>query len=262
MLKYNFMQNALMVSLFISILCPLVGTFLVLRRQSMIGDTLSHASLAGVAIGLLLNVNPIISSFVFTSVSGILVEILRKQYKKYSELILVIIMTLCVGIAITLISSGNAGANVESYLFGSILTVSREELITVFGLIIISAAVIMVFFNQLVYITFDEEGAKIAGVKVRLVNYLFALLVGATISVSIRIMGMLVLSSMIAVPTATALQLGKGFKKTLLLSMVFGFIDIITGLVLSYYINSAPGGTIALTSVFTLIAVILYKNMR
>ena len=126
MLEYGFMQNALIAGVLISILCPCVGVFLVLKRYSMMGDALSHASFAGVAIGILLGFNPIISAFIFTSICGLLIEKLRSYYKKYAELILVIVMTLSVGIAITLISSGRASASVNSYLFGSILTVTEK----------------------------------------------------------------------------------------------------------------------------------------
>lgn len=261
MLQYGFMQNAIIAGIFISILCPAVGVFLVLKRYSMMGDALSHASFAGVAVGIVFGYNPIISAFIFTSISGLLIEFLRDYYNKYAELILVIVLTLSIGTAITLISTGKASANVNSYLFGSILTVSKNELYTVFILSIISVVTLSLLYNQLLYITFDENGAKIAGVKVKLINYLFALLVGATISVSIRILGILVISSMIAMPVAAALQLHKGFKTTLILSIIFGFIDILVGLFLSYYINSAPGGTIALTSVAVLLIVLIYKKL-
>lgn len=260
MLQYDFMQNAIIAGVFISILCPAVGVFLVLKRYSMMGDALSHASFAGVALGLILGYNPIICAFIFTSICGLLIEFLRDYYKKYAELILVIVMTLSIGIAITLISTGKTNANVNSYLFGSILTVSKNELYTVFALSIISVITLSLLYNHLLYITFDENGAKIAGVKVKIINYLFALLVGATVSISIRIMGILVISSMIAMPVAAALQLHKGFKTTLIFSIIFGFIDIVIGLFLSYFINSAPGGTIALTSVALLLVVLLSKK--
>jgi zinc transport system permease protein len=256
------MQNALIAGLFISILCPIVGVFLVLKRHSMMGDALSHASFAGVAIGLVSGFSPIITAFVFTSVCGLLIEYLRSYYKKYAELILVIVMTLSVGIAITLISMGRANANVNAYLFGSILTVTRGDLVTVLALSAISVMTVSALYNQLIYITLDEDGARVAGVKVKLINYLFALLVGATISVSLRIMGLLVVSSMIAMPVAAAMQLNKGFRKTLVFSVVFGFVDIMSGLVLSYYIDSAPGGTIALASVALLVIVMAASRIR
>lgn len=261
MLQYSFMQNAFMISILISILCPLIGIFLVLRRYSMIGDTLAHSSLAGVAIGLMFNANPIITAFLVTSVFGIAIEFLRSYYKKYAELILVIVLSFSVGIAITIISSGLAHADVESFLFGSVLTVTRADFYTVLALIIISLITIFIFYNQLVFITFDEEGAKIAGIKQKLINYIFAVLVAATISVCIRIVGVLVLSSMIALPVATSLQLNKGFKITLIFSMLFSFVDIMLGIIISYYINAAPGGVTAIISVLTLVLVIIFKKL-
>lgn len=262
MLEYNFMQNALAAGLLISILCPTVGVFLVLKRYSMMGDTLSHSSLAGIALGLIYGFNPLLSAFIFTSVCGILIEFLRNYYKKYAELVMSIILTFSVGLAIILISTGKSGANVNTYLFGSILTVTSKDLYVIASLSIVSIVSLVLLYNKLVYITFDEEGAFTSGINVKLINYLFTLLVGATIAVSIRIMGILVISSMIVIPVATALQLNLGFKKTLLFSVLFGFIDIITGLIASYYINSAPGGTIALVSVIVLVMVLVFKGSK
>lgn len=262
MLHYSFMQNAFFVSILISILCPLIGIFLVLRRYSMIGDTLAHSSLAGVAIGLLLNVNPILSAFFLTSMFGVIIEYLRDYFKKYAELILAIVLSLSVGIAITIMSSGRAHANVESFLFGSILTVTKNDLYTVLVLSIVAVITIILLYNKLVFIAFDEEGAKIAGVKVKLINYIFSILVAATIAVSIRIVGVLVLSSMIALPVAASLQLNKGFKFTMLFSIFFSFLDIILGIFISYYIDAAPGGVTAIISVVVLIIVILFKNIQ
>lgn len=260
--QYSFMQNALMAAVLISVLCPSIGVFLVLRRYSMMGDTLAHASFAGVAVGLVTGFNPILSAFLLTSLSGILVELLRQYFKKYAELILSIVLTLSIGIAITLISSGQVGGNINSFLFGSILTVTQEDLLTMLALSIISGILLLVLFNKLLYITFDEEGARISGIRVRLINYIFAILVAATISVSIRIMGIMVISSMIALPVASALQLEKGFRTTMLMSILFGFIDIILGLVFSVIIDCAPGGTIALMSIAVLITVILFKRIK
>lgn len=257
----SFMQNAFMAAVLISILCPSIGVFLVLKRHSMAGDTLSHASFAGVAIGLVFGFNPIICAFIFTSVCAVFIELLKSWFKQYSDLILPIVLTFSVGIAITLTSSGKASGNIESFLFGSILTIEKSDLYIIFCLSILCVFLLAVLYQKLVYITFDENGAKIAQINVKLINYIFSLLVGAAISVSIRIIGILVVSSMIAVPVATAMQLKCGFKATLFYSVLFGFIDIILGLITSYYLNCAPGGTIALTSVFVLILVIISSKI-
>ena len=247
MFEYAFMQNAFIVAILISIVCPLIGIFLVLRRYSMIGDALSHASLAGVAVGLLLDWNPVLGAFGLTSFFGILIEVLRSRFRRYAELILVIILSLSVGLAITIISAGLVHTNVESFLFGSILTVSTDDVYAVIALSVVSMALIAKLYPQLVMLTFDEDGAQIAGVHSKVVNYIFSVLVAATISVSIRIVGILVISSLIALPVAAALQLRKGFRQTLMYSIFFSFVDILSGLFLSYYIDAAPGGVTALT---------------
>lgn len=262
MLQYTFMQHALLISLFIALMCPIIGIFLVLRRYSMIGDTLAHSSLAGVALGLMTGFNPIASAFIFTSLSGVVIEVLRTLYKKYAELILVIVLSLSVGIAVTVISSGRAHANVESFLFGSILTVTLSDLVTVFILTLLSVVTVALLYSRLLFITFDEEGAGIAGVKVKIINYVFSILVAATVSISIRIVGVLVLSSLIALPVAAALQFRQGFKVTLLLSIIISVFDVIGGVCISYYIDAAPGGVTAILSVAVLLVVVVARNIH
>lgn len=257
----SFIQNAFLAAIMISILCPLIGVFLVLKRQSMVGDTLSHASFAGVALGLVINVNPLITAFIFTSLCAILIEALKDFFKGYSDLILPIILTLSVGIAITLTSSGKASGNIDTFLFGSLLTVEKSDLYLILAISIISFILIFFLYNQILYTVFDENGAKLSGISTKLLNYVFALLTGSAIAISIRIIGILVVSSLIAVPVATAMQLKRGFKITLIGSIIFSFIDIMIGLFSSYYLNCAPGGTIALASVFTLIIVLIFKKI-
>jgi len=261
MLKYAFMQNAFIVSAFISVLCPCIGIFLVLRRYSMIGDALSHASLAGITIGLLFGRNPVLGAFIFTSLSGALIEFLRGTFKKHTDLILTIVLSLSVGTAITIISSGKLRASADSFLFGSILTVTRQDMLVMIALSAVSVLALILLYHPLVYIACDEDAARVAGVRVRLINYIFSVLVASAISVSIRIVGVLVLSSMLALPVATALQLGKGFRQTLIFSVVLSVADIMSGLILSYYLNVAPGGFTALVSVGVLVVVMVGKKI-
>jgi zinc transport system permease protein len=260
MFDLGFMQNAFIAGFIVSILCPFIGLFIVLRRYSMIGDTLSHSSFAGVAIGLLIGVNPLLTAFLFTSVCALVIESLRTYYSKYAELVMSIVLTLSLGIAIVLISSGKASAKVDSFLFGSILTVTQSDIWMIAIVGGICLVILLFLYNKLIYVTFDENSARTAGINVKLVNYIFTLLVGATISLSIRVMGILVVSSIIVVPVATAMQLKKGFNKTLIFAVLFGFLDVMIGLLLSYYINSAPGGTIALTSVMFLLLTLIFTR--
>lgn len=261
MFKYEFMRNAIAASALIAVLCPCIGIFLVLRRFSMIGDTLAHASLAGVTLGLLSGTNPVIGAFIFTAVCGALIEFLRKYFKKNADLILSIVLAVCVGVAITIISSGRLRMNAESFLFGSILTVTRGDLAIILILSFISVLTLVLLYHRLVYIAYDEDAAAIAGVRVKIINYVFMILAAAAISLSIRIVGVLVLSSMITLPVAAALQLDRGFKTTLVFSIIFSVVDVVAGLVLSYYIGVAPGGFTALVSVAVLALVIAGKQI-
>lgn len=256
MFSYTFMMYACIVSLFIAVLCPLIGIFLVLRKYSFIGDTLSHASLAGVTIALTMSIEPLWGAFLFTAVCGILIEILRSRFKNNSDLILSVILTLSVGVAITLISSGLARGNAEAFLFGSVLTVSESDIITVVVLSCIAILCFVFSYKKLLFIIVDEDLAQVAGVKVKTVTYLFSLLVSITVAVAIKIVGMMVLGSLLTMPVAAALQFKKGFKMTLILSLVFSLIEVVGGLIFSYYFNFAPGGVIALFSVALLILAI------
>ena len=131
----------------------------------MIGDTLSHSSLAGITMGLLCNQSPVLGAFVFTSVCGALIEFLRGYFKKHTDLILTIVFALSVGTAITIISSGKLHTNADAFMFGSILTVTNADKITVFILSIISVLAVLLLYHQLIYIAFDEEAAQVAGIN-------------------------------------------------------------------------------------------------
>jgi zinc transport system permease protein len=206
-----------------------------------------------VAIGIVIGINPTISSIIFTTLSALFIEFLRDRFKRYAEILMTVVMSLSVGIAIILVSSGQANTNINQYLFGSILTVTRGDLLFVLVVAIITITAVTFYYNELIYTTFDEDGALISNIKVKWVNYILALLMGLSISVSIRITGVLVISSLIVLPVASAMQFRQGFKRTLFIGILVGLIDILTGLVLSYYLDSAPGGAIALMSVITMI---------
>lgn len=261
MFSYSFMQNALFISLCIAILCPCIGIFLVLKRYSMIGDTLAHSSLAGVTLGLLFRDSPVLTSFIFTALAGLSIEFLRQYFKKYTDLILSIVLSISVGIAITLISSGHLHANADAYLFGSMLTVSPVDMAATAILSLLAVLLIVFNYHQLLYITYDEDASRIAGVHVKRLNYLFAFLVAAAISVSIRSVGILVITSMITLPVASALQLQKGFRATFLASLAYSFLSILGGFFISFYIGAAPGGVTALTATFLLLLTLFVKHV-
>jgi zinc transport system permease protein len=260
-LSYTFFQNAIMVSLLIAILCPLIGIFLILRRYAMIGDTLAHTSLAGVAGGLLLQINPVLGAFLFTAFSGALIEFLRSYFRRYTELILSVVLAIGVGIALTIISSGSLKANSNSFLFGSVLTVTQGDVWMALGLGVTAVVAMVALYDRLIYITFDEDAARLAGVPVKWINYAFSILVAAAIAISIRMVGVLVIGSLIALPAATAIQLNRGFLITLIWSVAFSVFNLLAGLFLAYVLDVAPGGFTALLSAVTLLLVLTFQTI-
>ncbi|MDR0813817.1 MAG: metal ABC transporter permease [Oscillospiraceae bacterium] len=260
MFQHEFMQNALFVSVLIGVMCPCIGIFLVIRKYSMIGDTLSHASLAGVAGALFLGQAPIAGAFVFTSLCGILIEYLRKKIKN-TDLVLSVVLALCVGFAVTIMSTGKLKANASSFLFGSVLTVTRADTIGTLVLTAIAVLVIILLHDKLLYISFDEKAARVAGVKTALLGYVFIILVACAVSVAIRVVGVLVISSMISLPVATAIQLRRGFVITFVSSILFSVFDAVAGLVIAYRLDVAPSGVTALVSVATLFLVIAARAL-
>lgn len=262
MLSYSFMQNALFISICISLLCPCIGIYLVLRHYAMMGDTMAHASLAGIACGLLFRANPVLAAFIFTSLAGIFIEWLRQYFKKYTDLILTVVLSLSVGLALTLISTGRLKANVNSFLFGSVLTVTPSDMAVTAALTLLAIAAVYLLYDSLLYLSLDEETAKILGVRVQILNYSFALLTAGAIAISIQVVGILVITSLIALPVACAIQLARSFRSALLLAMGFSFLTMMTGLFGSWYSGTAPGGLTALSAGIILILVILFKKER
>lgn len=261
-LQYGFMQRALLAGITIGILCPLIGIFLVLRRMSLIGDSLSHVALAGVAAGILSGVYPLWMALMFSIGAALAIEQLRKSYEQYAELAIAIIMSAGIGTAVVLISLAK-GFNVDlfGYLFGSITTVLKEDIWLIGGLGIFIILAIRLLYKELFYIAFDEESARLAGIPVKWINLFFILMIAITITVSMRIVGALLVSSLMVIPVATSLQIAKSFKQATVLAVVFAQLAVISGIIISYYFELASGGTIVLLSVLILLVVIGGKNI-
>lgn len=262
-LQYGFMQRALLAGIIIGLLCPLIGIFIVLRRMSLIGDSLSHVALSGVAAGIITGIYPLSMSLIFSVLAALAIEKLRKSYEEYAELSIAIILSAGIGLAVVLISLAKSFTiDLFGYLFGSITTVLPKDLwiITILGILII--VTIKLLYKELFYIAFDEVSAKLAGIPVGYINILFIVLIASTITLSMRIVGILLVSSLMILPVATSLQLAKSFKHATLLSIIFAEIAIILGIFISYYLELASGGTIVLISVFILLMVLGIKKVN
>jgi len=247
MLSYDFMQRAFLAGIIIAILASVSGTFVVLRRYSMISETLAHSALVGVAVGLVAGYNPLWMAVIVAILSAWLIEYLRSEFTLYSDAVLAILLSGSLALAVIIVSLGGAFNNsLFSYLFGSILSVSTEDVITiaVFGTIALMS--LLVFSRQLYFISYDEEVAKTSGIKVKFLNFLLVSVVAIIIALSIRVVGSLLIGALMVIPTVAALQFRVGFFKTGLISLVFALISVISGMTLSYYFSLPSGATIVL----------------
>lgn len=260
--SFEFMQRAFAAGLLVAVICPLIGTFVVMRRLSMIGDTLSHASLAGIAAGMLGGFYPLAGALVFSIFAAIGIEKLRKRFSQYAELSISIVLSASIGLAVVLISLAKSfNADLMSYLFGSIIAVNMTDIYIILALSIIILVSVWLLYKEFFYMSFDEEGAELAGIPVNALNMYFTVLTAMTIVVSMRVVGMLLVSSLMVVPVACSLLISKSFKNTIFLSVVYAVISVVVGLFTSYYFDLAPGGSIVLTSVLLLLVNLAVRKL-
>lgn len=261
--EYSFIVRGLEAGLLIGAVAPLIGIFLVLRRYSLIADTLSHVSLAGIAVGLLLKINPLLTALGAAAISSVAIERLRTSKKVYGESALSIFLSGSLALAIVLIGLAN-GFNTDlfSYLFGSILTVRQTDVyfILLTGLVIVF--LLLIFYKELVYISFDEDAAKVSGIPVKFFNTLFILMAAAAIAMAIPVIGILLISALLVLPVVTAQQFRKSFKATLLWAEAISLSSVFIGVLTSFYLNISSGGTIVLTMLIIFGVVLAVKNLK
>lgn len=258
--QYAYMQKAFLVGILLAIIIPLIGVIVVLKRLSMIGDALSHTSLAGVALGLILGINPIVGAVAVCMIAAFSIEGIRKALPKYAEISISIIMSVGIGLASVLSGFVKNGAEFNSFLFGSIVAITDTEVILVIIVTIIVVAAFLLLYKELMYITFDEQGAILAGIPVKKINFVITFLTAITVSVAARSVGALIVSSLMVIPVACAMQVANSYKKTVVYSVLFALLFTVIGLFLSYYLNLKPGGTIVLTGVIILIPLMIWKK--
>ncbi len=255
--QYGFMVRALTAGLIIALVAPVVGIFLVLRRYSLISDTLAHVSLSGTALGWMLGVNPMLSALAVSVGAGIFIEKLRQTKKAGGDTALSMFLTGSLAVAVILISiSKGISMGLFNFLFGSIVTVTESDLITISIAAAVVVTVISGFFKELIFISFDEETARASGVKTTLVNQIFVILSAITITLCIPVVGALLISALVVVPVVTALQLKIGFVRTLVWSEVFSVTSVMAGIVIAFYANLPTGATIVmvLLTMFCIVA--------
>lgn len=249
--QYSFMVRAFLAGSVIGVIAPLIGCFLVTRRYSLMADSLAHISLAGIAIGLLLGIYPVYSALAVTIVAAIVIEKLRADRKISGEIALAMFLSGGLAVAIVLISLAR-GFNVDlfSYLFGSITTVRETDLwiIGILGCVVLF--LVYFLYEEFLYISFSEEAAQVSGIPVRALNTILVVLTAVVVTLSMRIVGLLLIGALLVIPVVTAMQIGKSFVQTIFYSVFFGLLSVILGLFIAYYANLAAGGTIVLVSLF------------
>lgn len=264
MFSYEFMTRALIAASFMAVIAPLLGVFLVLRRQSLLADTLSHVSLAGIALGFFININPTITTLVVVVISALALEYIRKLYSSYSEVSTAVLMSggLAVALVLMNLNKGESQMNIQQYLFGSIITINWSQ-VKILGILMVVVLILFTFLKRPMYVlTFDEDTAHVDGLPVSLLSTLFNVITGVAITVMIPIAGALLVSAIMILPGTISMKLGRTFNGVIIFSIIVGFIGMISGLIGSYQLDTPPGATITLVFIFIFILVNVWEILK
>ena len=260
-LSYGFMQKALIAGIAVGLICSFMGTFLVLRRYSLFGDGIAHVAFGGISVGLFLGVFPLWTAFIVSIFGGIGLQKLRQSTKISGDAAVAVVLVSGLAVGVILVSSsGGFSVDLFSFLFGSILLISNEDTIMILAISAGIIATLVVLQKQFLHLTFNEEQAKLVGLSTTLLNYAFVVLASITVVTSMRLVGILLISALIVIPNITAMMFGKGFKKTVCISMGISVISVIGGILLSYFLNLAPSGTIVVIAVGILVGTLVLKS--
>jgi len=246
LLSAEFFQRALIGGALIAITGPLLGLFLVLRRLAMIGDMMAHVSIAGVALGFLMNVYPVAVGLLFTILASFGIELLRQKYRTYAELSIAIIMSGGVALASLLFSMGKGFNKSAEFWIGSIYTLDYTDIYVILGVTVVVLSMVLIHKKELFLLTFDEDAAAVSGLPVRYFNIMLSILTALVISAAIKIVGALLVSALLTIPAACSLALSRSFKQAVILVVVIGEVAVLAGLWIAGVANLAPGGTIVL----------------
>ena len=260
-LSYGFMQKALIAGIAVGLICSFMGTFLVLRRYSLFGDGIAHVAFGGISVGLFLGVFPLWTAFIVSIFGGLGLQKLRQSTKISGDAAVAVILVSGLAVGVILVSSsGGFSVDLFSFLFGSILLISNEDTIMILAISAGIIATLTILQKQFLHLTFNEEQAKLVGLRTTLLNYAFVVLASITVVTSMRLVGILLISALIVIPNITAMMFGKGFKKTVFISMGIAVISVISGILVSYFLNVAPSGTIVVIAVGILVGTLVLKS--
>ncbi|HLD21618.1 MAG TPA: metal ABC transporter permease [Patescibacteria group bacterium] len=259
--QFQFMIRAFIAGGVIAIVAPLIGNFLVVRRYSLMADTLAHVALAGVALGVITQTQPVVVAVITSILAALGIERLRSEKNMYGESILAIFLSGSLAIASVLLSTARGfSANLFSYLFGSIATISQFDVAIILLLGIITFAIILLLYKEFLFISFDQELASANGIRVQLLNTILIVLTAVTVAIAIRIVGALLIGALMVIPVITGMQFQRGFRISMILSIIFSLLSVFVGLFLAYYFNLASGGSIVMVALFFFIISLFKKR--
>ncbi|WP_159544688.1 metal ABC transporter permease [Streptococcus halichoeri] len=263
-LSYDFMQRAILAVIAISIFAPILGIFLILRRQSLMSDTLSHVSLAGVALGVVIGVNPTWTTVLVVVLAAVLLEYLSVVYKHYMEISTAILMSLGLALSLIIMSKSASSSNIslDQYLFGSIVTISHQQVIALYTIAAVILSLTLLFFRPMYILTFDEDTAFVDGLPVRFMSVLFNIVTGIAIALTIPAAGALLVSTIMVLPASIAMRLGKNFKTVIVLGIMIGFVGMLSGIFLSYFWETPASATITMIFISIFLVVSLVGALR
>ncbi|MCP4149207.1 MAG: metal ABC transporter permease [bacterium] len=249
--NYQFFIYALLAALFSSITCGFIGTYIVSRRIVFISGGISHASFGGVGIGYYMGLNPLLGAAVFSVLAAVGIESFSRKSELREDSLIGMMWSfgMAVGIIFIFITPGYS-ANLMSYLFGNILTVSSFEIYLMAGLSLVIVSFFILLFKEILFLAFDEEYARTQGIPTSIINYVLISLVALTIVINIRVVGIILVISLLTIPQATANLITKSFKHMILFATGFGFLSSVSGLFLSYYLNIPSGAAIIFVAIF------------
>ncbi len=263
MLDLEFMRLAFAAGAIVGVLAPAVGFFLVQREMSLIGDGIGHVAFAGVAAGYLLGISPVWTALAAALIGAGGIEWLRARRQAAGDQALAIVFYTGIAGGVVLISAAGAlNANLFSYLFGSILTVTGSDLVVIAVLGIGALVVLAVLMRALIAVSLDEDGARVAGLPVPVLNGVISMLAALTIGVSMRIVGILLIAALMVLPVIAAQRVAWSLRSTIGLSICFGLLSVLVGLTVSYYANLPPGGTIVLAGTAVFLATSTVEALR
>ena len=256
LLTYDFMQRALLAALLVGIAAPMVGVFLVQRRLSLIGDGMGHVSLAGVAVGVLTGQQPVFTALVAAVLAAVAIELIRAKGRTSGDIALAVMFYggIAAGVVIIAKAPSGSAASLTAYLFGAITTTSQQDLWVFAGLALVVLAATWLLRPWLFAVANDEEYARASGLPVTGLNIALAVLTAVTVVVSMRVVGLLLISALMILPNATAQLLGRSFRAMLRWAVLIGVVSSVGGLVTSYYAETPSGGTIVLVAIAIFIA--------